>query len=257
MRLTLDESEDVGFLYPLPKARGRFFGVPSTSCIRRVFLEDLLPLPPGVGGSTDGILIAAGLRYGMVYLPDPLAAYRIHGQNAGFGNVASTQGTICMWEFLLAHPSFRRHLSDRHANLLRAKILERKAYLASRSGQQVFSGAWAGARVPLILAANGYRCNWKHLALPAACLLPIKRSPGERATALGACLAVASGEFISCDRAAMNSKILSTQPESVQRASERISIIIPTRNRSAILAQCLAALPAGRARSESSRSNRR
>lgn len=179
MRLTLDESEDVGFLYPLPKARGRFFGVPITSCIRRVFLEDLLPLPTGVGGSTDGILIAAGLRYGMAYLPDPLAVYRIHGQNAGFGNVASTQGTICMWEFLLAHPCFRPHLSDRHANLLRAKILERRAYLASRSGQQVLSGVWAGARVPLILAANGYRCNWKHLALPAACLLPIKRSRGK------------------------------------------------------------------------------
>jgi glycosyltransferase involved in cell wall biosynthesis len=180
MRLALDECEDVGFLYPLPKARGRFFGVPITSCIRRAFLEDLLPLPPDVGGSTDGILIAAGLRYGMIYLPDTLAAYRIHGQNAGFGNVASTQETIFMWEFLLAHPNFRRHLSDRHANLLRAKILERKAYLASRSGRKVFSGAWAGIRVPLVLAANGYRCNWKHLALPAACLLPIKRSRAKR-----------------------------------------------------------------------------
>jgi hypothetical protein len=116
----------------------------------------------------------------MIYLPDTLAAYRIHGQNAGFGNVASTQETIFMWEFLLAHPNFRRHLSDRHANLLRAKILERKAYLASRSGRKVFSGAWAGIRVPLVLAANGYRCNWKHLALPAACLLPIKRSRAKR-----------------------------------------------------------------------------
>ena len=178
--LTLDECEDVGFLYPLPKARGRSFGVPNTSCVRRAFLEDLLPLPREVGGSTDGILIAGGLRHGMAYLPDPLAAYRIHGHNAGFGNVASTQETICMWEFLLAHPSFRRYLPDRHANLLRAKILERKAYLASRTGQRVLSGAWAGICVPLILAANGYRCNWKHLALPAACLLPIKRSRVKR-----------------------------------------------------------------------------
>ncbi len=112
----------------------------------------------------------------MTYLPDALAAYRIHGTNAGFGNVASAQETICMWEFLLANPNFRRFLSNRHAKLLRAKILERKAYLASRTGQKVLAGAWAGLRVPFILAANGYRCNWKHLALPAACLLPIKRS---------------------------------------------------------------------------------
>jgi glycosyltransferase involved in cell wall biosynthesis len=41
------------------------------------------------------------------------------------------------------------------------------------------------------------------------------------------------------------SPILATQAESVRRASVGISIIIPTRNRSAILAQCLAALPTG------------
>jgi glycosyltransferase involved in cell wall biosynthesis len=174
--LTLDECQDVGFLYALPGARGRFFGAPNTSCIRRTLLQDLMPLPPEVGGSVDGILIAAGLRYGMAYLPDALAAYRIHGDNAGFGNIASTQETISMWEFLLAHPNFRRSISHRHASLLRAKILERKAYLASRTGRKVLAGAWAGLRVPWILAANGYRCSWKHLALPAVCLLPLKRS---------------------------------------------------------------------------------
>jgi glycosyltransferase involved in cell wall biosynthesis len=174
--LTLDESEDVGFLYPLPKARGRFWGVPGTTCIRRRFLEDLLPLAPGIGGSVDGIFIAAALRYGVAYLPDALSAYRIHGSNTGFGNVAATQQTICMWEFLLAHPNFRPFLSNRHARLLRAKILERKAYMASRTGRRVFSGTWAGVRVPWILATNGYRCSWKHLALPVACLLPVKRT---------------------------------------------------------------------------------
>jgi glycosyltransferase involved in cell wall biosynthesis len=174
--LTLDESEDVSFLYPLPKARGRFFGVPNTTCIRRRFLEDLLPLPPEIAGSVDGVLIAAALRYGAAYLPGALAAYRIHGNNTGFGNVAATQETICMWEFLLAHPNFRPFLSARHASLLRAKILERKAYMASRTGRKMFAGAWAGLRVPWILATNGYRCSWKHLALPVASLLPIKRS---------------------------------------------------------------------------------
>lgn len=176
LALTLDECEDVGFLYPLPKPRGRFIGVPNTSCIRRSVLQDLVPLPPEVGGSVDGILIAAGLRYGMAHLPEALAANRIHGKNAAFGNVASTQETICMWEFLLAHPNFRRFLSDRHARLLRAKILERKAYLSSRTGRKVLAGAWAGLRVPWILAANGYRCSWKHFALPITCLLPVKRA---------------------------------------------------------------------------------
>ena len=176
--LTLDECEDVSFLYPLPRARGRFFGVPNTSCIRRTSLQDLVPLPAKLGGSVDGVLVAAGLRHGMGYLPDALATYRIHGKNAGFGNVASTQETISMWEFLLANRNFRRFLSDRHASLLRAKILERKAYLASRTGRNVLAGAWAGMRLPWILAANGYRCSWKHLALPATCLLPLKRTFG-------------------------------------------------------------------------------
>lgn len=176
MALTLAECEDVGFLYPLPKARGRFFGVPNTSSIRRNFLQDLMPLPAQVGGSVDGILVAAGLRYGMAYLPEALAANRIHGKNAAFGNIASTQETISMWEFLLATPNFRQFLSPRHVKLLRAKILERKAYASSRTGRQVIEGAWAGLRVPYILAANGYRCSWKHLALPATCLLPVKRA---------------------------------------------------------------------------------
>lgn len=180
MALTLAECEDVGFLYPLPKARGRFFGVPNTSSIRRASLQDLMPLTSQVKGSVDGVLVAAGLRYGMAYLPEALAAYRIHGDNAGFGNVASTRETISMWEFLLANPNFRRFLSKRHAKLLRAKILEREAYLASRTGQNVFAGTWAGLRVPLILAANGYRCSWKHLALPVACVLPLKRTRPKR-----------------------------------------------------------------------------
>jgi glycosyltransferase involved in cell wall biosynthesis len=173
--LTLDECEDVGFLYPLPNAGGRFFGVPNTACIRRTLLQDLVPLPPEVGGSVDGVLVAAGLRSGLAYLPDALAANRIHGKNAAFGNVASTRETIFMWEFLLANPNFRRFISHRHASLLRTKILERKAYLASRTGKNVLSGALAGFRIPVVLAANGLRCNWKHLVLPIACVLPVRR----------------------------------------------------------------------------------
>jgi glycosyltransferase involved in cell wall biosynthesis len=180
--LTLDESEDVSFLYALPRSRGRFFGVPNTSSVRREVLQDLLPLPHEVGGAVDGVLVAAALRHGMAYLPDRLAACRIHGSNAGFGNVDSTEQTIAMWEFLLGNRNFRRFLSLRHARMLRAKILERKAYLASRTGRSKIAGAWAGIRLPWILAANGYRCNWKHLALPAACLLPLRRAASKHNT---------------------------------------------------------------------------
>ena len=179
--LTLDECEDASFLYRLPKTRGRFWGVPNTCCVRRGCVEDLFPLPPEVGGAVDGAMLAGALRFGVTYLPDALAAYRIHGNNAGFGNVASNQETMHMWEFLLGSPNFRRFLSSRHANLLRAKILERKAYVASRTGRKVLEGAWAGVLVPFILAANGRCCNWRHLALPVACLLPIKRSSKNRA----------------------------------------------------------------------------
>lgn len=176
--LTLDGCEDTGFLYPLPKTRGRNFGAANTCCARRRCVEDLFPLPHEVGGAVDGAILAGALRFGMIYLPDTLAAYRIHGANAGFGNVSSNQETMRMWEFLLLSPNFRRFLSSRHASLLRAKILERKAYVASRTGREILEGAWAGVRVPFILAANGHLCNWRHLALPLACLLPIKRSSG-------------------------------------------------------------------------------
>jgi glycosyltransferase involved in cell wall biosynthesis len=202
--LALDDCDDVGFLYPLPKARGRFFGVPNTSCIRRTLLQDLIPFPPEVGGSVDGVLVAAGLRRGMAYLPDALAAYRIHGSNAGFGNVASTQETIFMWEFLLAHPNFRRFLSDRHENLLRAKVLERKAYLASRTGKNVLSGALAGFRIPVVLAANGLWCNWKHLVLPIACVLPVRRVKTKGPLADGDLSQSEGTELVAGSREAIN-----------------------------------------------------
>ena len=241
--LTLDGCADMSFLYPLPNASGRFFGVPTTSCIRRTVLQDLLPLPREVGVSVDGVLVAAALRYGMVYLPEALAAYRIHGDNAGFGNVFSTQETISMWEFLLGHPNFRRFLSDRHASLLRAKILERKAYLASRTGRGVFAGAWAGLRVPWILAANGYRCSWKHFALPAACLLPIRR----RQQKLRQPSSASRPQLANSTHGTIQSPspVSITKTDAAGPSQPRVSIIIPTRNRSAVLTQCLDSLLTG------------
>lgn len=174
--LTLDDLEDVGFLYPLPRARGRWFGVPHTACVRRAAAEDLFPLPHSTQGGVDGILVAAAVRHGILCIPEALSAYRIHGRNWELLDPSgSNRDTIRMWEYLLGKESFRRFLSKSHASLLRAKILERKGYLASRTGKDIFAGAWASAQVPLILLRNGLLCNWKHLALPLACVLPVKR----------------------------------------------------------------------------------
>ena len=198
--LTLDDLEDVGFLYPLPGARGCWFGVPNTACVRRAAAEDLFPLPEAIGLSVDGILVAAAARYGILCEPKALSAYRVHGGNSAFGNVWAARDTIRMWEYLLGKESFRRFLSKSHASLLRAKILERKGYLASRTGEDIFAGAWASAQVPLILLRNGLLCNWKHLALPLACVLPVKR---ERRKAL-----VEDGDRrpTTCDRSGLRQR---------------------------------------------------
>lgn len=173
--LELKELEDMGFVYPLPRARGRWFGVPNTACVRRETVEDLVPLPRSVGLSVDGIYALGAIRRRIVYLPDALARYRIHGRNSSFGDPVTSRDTIGMWEFLLDNDNYRRHLSRKCANLLRAAILERKGYVASRTGENILDGAWASAQVPLILLRNGVLCNWKQAALPMLCLLPVKR----------------------------------------------------------------------------------
>jgi len=176
--LTLERVEEVGFLYPLPRARGLMAGNPNTVCARRAALLDMFPLPARMGLAVDAVFLAGALRYGLLYLPSALAAYRHHGRNAWLGNPQAIQHIIDMWEFLLAHENYRRHLSRRHVSLTRAKILERKAFLASRTGEKAFEGACAALALPILLLRNGLMCNWKHLVLPLLCLLPLKRAAG-------------------------------------------------------------------------------
>ena len=176
--LTFEGVEEVGFLYPLPRARGLMAGNPNTVCARRAALLDMFPLPARMGLAVDAIFLAGALRYGLLYLPSALAVYRHHGQNAWLGNPQAIQHVIDMWEFLLAHENYRRHLSRRHVSLTRAKILERKAFLASRTGERALEGAWAALGLPFLLLRNGLLCNWKHLVLPWLCLLPLKRAAG-------------------------------------------------------------------------------
>jgi glycosyltransferase involved in cell wall biosynthesis len=175
-KLTLEGNEEVGFLYPLPRARGLYAGNPNTVCARRSAVTDLFPLPKGMGLCVDAVFLAGALRYGLLYLPDALSAYRHHGRNSWLGSSRAIQDIIDMWEFLLANENYRRHLTRRHASLLKAKILERKAYLASRTGDRKLEGLAAAVMLPFLLLRNGLLCNWKHLALPMLCVLPLKRS---------------------------------------------------------------------------------
>lgn len=174
--LTLAGSEEVGFLYPLPRARGMVAGNPNAVCVRRSTATDLFPLPPKMGLAVDAILLAGALRYGLFYLPETLATYRHHGNNFWLNNPRAVQDIIDMWEYLLHKESYRSRISRRHTSLLKAKILERKAFLASRTGENVWEGACSAMGVPILLLRNGLICNWKHLVLPWLCLIPIKRA---------------------------------------------------------------------------------
>lgn len=165
----------MGFLYPLPRAHGVMAGNPNTVCARRAALLDMFPLPIDMGLAVDAIFLAGAIRFGLLYLPEELAAYRHHGQNAWLGNPRATQHIINLYEFLLANGEYRRHISRRHINLTKAKLFERKAFLASRTGEKSLEGFGASVALPILLLRSGLICNWKHFVLPWLCLLPLKR----------------------------------------------------------------------------------
>jgi glycosyltransferase involved in cell wall biosynthesis len=174
--IRLDDCEDVGFLYPVPAAKGFFAGNPNTTVTRRSALVDLFPLWPDMGLGVDCIFVAGALRSGLLYLPELLSAYRHHRSNAWLGNPYAYQHVIDMWRFLLSQENYRSRLSPRHISLLEARILEIEAYQASRTGRNKVRGLIAGIQVPMILLRNGLLFNWRHLALPIACVLPVRRT---------------------------------------------------------------------------------
>ena len=181
--LTCAGVEEIGFLYPLPRARGVMAGNPNTVCARRHALLDMFPLPANMGLAVDAVFLAGAIRFGLLYLPLDLAAYRHHGQNAWLGNPRATQHIINFQEFLLTNKDYLRHISRRHTAMTRAKMYERKAFLASRTGDDALAGFCASLALPFLLARHGLICNWKHLLLPAFCALPIKRSKPAAGTA--------------------------------------------------------------------------
>ncbi len=176
--ITLDSSEEACFLYSVPGAKGFFAGNPNTTVARRSALTDLFPLSPDMGLAVDGIFVYGALRYGLLYLPERLSAYRRHGSNEWLGNPHRCQHIIKLLQFLLLKETFRSHLSVRQIKFLEVKILEMTAYDASLTGENKIKGAIAGIQVPLALMRNGLLFNWRHIALPLMCFLPVKRKSG-------------------------------------------------------------------------------
>ena len=173
--LTCDGVEEIGFLYPLPRGRGMMAGNPNTVCARREALLDMFPLPADMGLAVDAVFLAGAIRFGLLYLPIELAAYRHHGQNAWLGNPRALQHIVNFYEFLLKNQDYRRHISKRHLSLAKAKLIERKAFLARQTAENIPEAVWLSLGLPVLLLRNRLLCNWKHLVLPFLCALSLKR----------------------------------------------------------------------------------
>jgi glycosyltransferase involved in cell wall biosynthesis len=165
-----------GFFYRLPQLKGYMFGNPTTITVRRRTISDLFPLPEGPAFAVDCVLLCGAFREGVYHLPEVLAAYRHHGANLWADDPAAELQIVRAWRHILGHPGIRNVITKRHADLWEANILEHVAYVASRTGEDKLAGVWAALHVPLIALRYGLICNWKHLALPVMCLLPIKRT---------------------------------------------------------------------------------
>ncbi|HEV2729297.1 MAG TPA: hypothetical protein VGV15_04630, partial [Terriglobales bacterium] len=136
----------------------------------------------------------------LLYLPEFLSVYRRHRDNSWFGNAGRCQHIIKMWQFLLSKDEYRSYLSPRQIRLLKVKILEMTAYDSSLTGNNKVRGAVAGIQVPLVLLRNGLLFNWRHLALPLMCFIPVKR-PAFKRTALRAReTRLAVGRSEACER---------------------------------------------------------
>lgn len=174
---TLENTEACGFLYRLPQVKTYLHGNPTTIATRREAIADLFPVPGGPAMAMDGVFLCGALRTGVYYIPEALAAYRRHEANLWRGNPYGERQIIRMWEYLVNHPTFRNSLTYRHADMFRAAILERKAFIASRTGEYKLDAALGAMRIPFLTLKHGRLCSWKHLALPFICVLPVKRSP--------------------------------------------------------------------------------
>lgn len=174
--LTLEGVEGSEFLYPPQILKPRMFGSPTTLTVRRSSVVDLFPLPERPSVAVDAFLLYGALRHGVLYLPETLAGYRLHGANMTGETAGREILNVRSFRQLADNPVVAKSLSRRHRDLLRAAAYERIAYIASRTRHGRIQGALAGLRVPTLMLKYGIACHWKQLVLPVLCLVPALRN---------------------------------------------------------------------------------
>lgn len=170
--LTFEETLLSSFFRPPLNVIRKPIGTSNTISVRREAIADACPFPPEINLTIDTALVLTASRYGLLYLPDILSAYRLHGTNYFRYDLRSGYARIGVFEWFSRSIRSRR-ISER--NLSRALVLENKAQFAMDTGQQVLQGtASAMLAIPHLLFCKRIP-TWKHLVLPVACLIQFGR----------------------------------------------------------------------------------
>jgi glycosyltransferase involved in cell wall biosynthesis len=122
--------------FSLPGRYRKLGGSANTIAVRRAAVADFFPLPQELGLAVDGALLTLAALDGLLYLPQPLAAYRFHGAN-NYGPRAM-DGQFYLYPWLLSHPRFLARAARDDRELLAAKMFEERLRLSLAVGQAPF-----------------------------------------------------------------------------------------------------------------------
>lgn len=156
------------FIYQPWNSQFKTCGVGNTICVRRDAVSDFLPLPHSLGLAVDGALALGAARHGMLYLPEKLSAYRHHGSNCFVGNPECEQSQLYLFTWIGQLPGVEAEYDH---DVLRALAVESGVHSALAVDREAIKSAANAASLLPRLLQLGLIPNWKHFALPAACLL--------------------------------------------------------------------------------------
>ena len=160
------------FIYPPANSPPAGIGVANTICVRRDAVADLFPLPTDLGLAIDGALILGAARRGLVYVSEPLSAYRHHGNNSYVGDPHSEQYQIQL------HKWAQRLVPDgaaRERSVLEVRTLELEVHSALARGKHPVRSAVKAVLLIRSLFQLRLVPHWKNFALPVACLFGWRR----------------------------------------------------------------------------------
>jgi glycosyltransferase involved in cell wall biosynthesis len=163
------------FIYKPWNSRFKTFGVGNTICVRRDAVSDFLPLPHGLGLAVDGALALGAARHGMAYLPEKLSAYRHHGSNFFVADLRSEQSQLYLFRWVGRLPGVEAEYDQ---DVLRALSVESGVHSALAADREPIKSAASAASLLPRLFQLGLIPQWKHFALPAACLLRWRKIRG-------------------------------------------------------------------------------